>query len=82
MKKGNVSERIFKLNINRKIIVFTYMLDSYFLWHFHLGHVHVRKFGEMVNLNMIPKYTKDVKYKYKICMQTKIIRKYIFFWSR
>lgn len=51
VRKGYLIDGIFKLNINNNIYVSAYMLDSYSLWNFRLGHDHGRKIDEMISLN-------------------------------
>lgn len=65
-----MSNGMFKVNDNN-INISAYMLDSYSLQYYRIGHAHARKLGEAVNLNLIPKYAKDLINKYKICMQLK-----------
>ncbi|GJZ09745.1 pol polyprotein [Tanacetum coccineum] len=68
--KGYLDEGLFKLSVvtddnvinNNNAGTSTasvYMIDPSFLWHSRLGHVNFRSLQRMINLVMLPKYSKD-----------------------
>ena len=71
--KGYLYEGMFKLNIN-KMNVSAYIVDSFSLWHFRLGHVNSRRMLDMVNLELLPKCANNMNEKCSICMHTKLTR--------
>jgi hypothetical protein len=74
--KGYLFEGIFKLNLVNKVNVSAYMIDSFSLWHNRLGHVNTRKLHDMSILNLIPHSVNNMVDKCRICLKTKIVKKY------
>ena len=65
MWKLNVKS-IIKSNMN-KASASVYILKSSNLWHGRLGHVNYNTLSRLVNLNHIPTFQIDAKYKCETC---------------
>lgn len=66
-------EGIFKFNVINKVVVSTYIVDSYDLWHNILGHVNVRRMHDMFKINCLPYFDKSLN-NCKTCMLIKITK--------
>ncbi|GJW52129.1 pol polyprotein [Tanacetum coccineum] len=80
--KGYLDEGLFKLSIvtDDNVInnnnagtstAFVYMISPSFLWHSRLGHVNFRSLQRIINLGMLPKFSKDKISKCEICVESK-----------
>ena len=50
-------------------------VESCNIWHGRLEHVNYEKLKKMMNLNIIPKSSVDLKHKCEVCVQAKFSRK-------
>ncbi len=73
--KGYMYESMFKLNIinKNKNTISAYMVESFCLWHYRLGHLNYRKLNDMYKLDLIPVFNNNIE-KCNTCMLTKITR--------
>ena len=78
---GNMSGGIWKLNVMtiikcdmNKASTSAYILESSNLWHGRLGHVNYNTLRRLINLNHIPTFQIDVKYKCGTCVKAKLTR--------
>ncbi|CAL5400680.1 unnamed protein product [Camellia sinensis] len=72
--KGFVCDGLFKLNVSFEV---NYISHNIFnievcdLWHKRLGHVNLGKIRKMMDLELVPKSSIDVKRKCEICVKAK-----------
>ena len=78
---GNMSGGMWKLNVMNiikcdmnKASTSAYILKSSNLWHGRLGHVNYNTLRKLINLNHIPTFQIDVKYKCGTCVEAKLTR--------
>ena len=64
---------IIKFEMN-KASTSTYILESCNLWHGRLGHVNYDTLCRLINLNHIPTFQIDPKYKCETCVEAKLTR--------
>ena len=81
VRKGYMSDGIWKLNVMtitksdiNKASTYVYILESSNLWHGRLGHVNHDTLCKLINLNHIPTFKIDAKYKCETCVKTKLTR--------
>ena len=78
--KGYLVEGLFKLNvlvtniINNNKNIFSYIVDSFVLWHARLGHVNNRSIYRMVNLNLLSEFDVNIHNKCEVCTEFKFAR--------
>ena len=81
VKKGYMSDGMWKLNVMtiiksdiNKAGTFAYILESSNLWHGRLGHVNYDILHRLINLNHIPTFQIDAKFKCETCVEAKLTR--------
>ena len=57
-----------------KVSFSAYILESSNLWHGRLGHVNYDTLRKLINLNHIPTFQIDAKYKCETCVEAKLTR--------
>nr|GEZ33495.1 Pol polyprotein [Tanacetum cinerariifolium] len=78
--KGYAMNGMFKLNVMvvkneiNKIKSFAYLIESFNVWHGHLGHVNFNSMHRLIKFNSIPNFHIDSKYKCKTCIEAKLTR--------
>ena len=83
ISKGYICDGFFKLSLmpfsSNKIYDSSSLtitnVESCDMWHARLGHINLNSIRRMMSLNLIPKYSIDLKKKCKICVQSKKPRK-------
>ena len=81
VKKGYMSDGMWKLNVMtiiksdiNKASTFAYILESSNLWHGRLGHVNYDILHRLIDLNHIPTFQIDAKFKCETCVEAKLTR--------
>ncbi|KAJ9565792.1 LOW QUALITY PROTEIN: hypothetical protein OSB04_001758 [Centaurea solstitialis] len=79
--KGYAVNGMFKLNVmavkpsvNEINKYSAYLLESSYMWHGRFGHVNFDTLRRLINLEVIPKFHIDSKYKCQTCVETKLTR--------
>ena len=76
--KGYVSDGLFKLNVmtimNKTNKPLVYLLESSNIWHGRQGHVDYDTLCKLINLDHIPYFHINSKYKCETCVEAKLTR--------
>lgn len=79
--KGYALDGMFKMNVmaikpsvNEIKKSSAYLLECSYMWHGRLGHVNFDTLRRLINLDVIPKFHIDSKYKCHTCVEAKLTR--------
>ena len=79
-QKDYCNQGLFMLNVskilnNKASSSFAYIIVSYDVWHYRLGHVNFSYFKKMVELSLVPKLSLENLGKCEVCVESKTTKK-------